>query len=164
MATVETARKRRNEERRQLLKNVKTKDKELETKMVPRAKKAGKCGAKTRNKKSHSVCQKPAGWGTSHPGIGACKFHGGSTPNHSLAAYKHEAIFMGAEKDINPFDAIMWCIRIKAGEVEWLSQKMQELDQEDWIEDSIFGKQMHLWQRERTAAIELLAHSRTALR
>jgi hypothetical protein len=152
-----TPRKQRNEKRREILKQVKSKDKELETRMAPRAVTAGKCGAKTRGKDSHKICQKPAGWGTGHPGFGRCKYHGGATQSHHLAAYKADAIFMGAEKDINPFDAIMWCIRIKAGEVEWLSQKMQELDQKDWIEESIFGKQMHLWQRERTAAIELLA-------
>ena len=32
------------------------------------------CGAKT--KKDGSPCQKPAGWGTNHQGIGKCKLHG----------------------------------------------------------------------------------------
>lgn len=36
------------------------------------------CGAKT--KKDGSPCQKPAGWGTDHPGIGKCKLHGGASP------------------------------------------------------------------------------------
>src|SRR6056297_3141188 len=41
------------------------------------------CGAKT--KKDGSPCQKPAGWGTDHPGVGKCKLHGGATPvKHGL--------------------------------------------------------------------------------
>lgn len=27
-------------------------------------------------------CQHEAGWGTDHPGVGRCKFHGGSTENY----------------------------------------------------------------------------------
>jgi len=64
--------------------NEKGKNNELETKI---------CGAKT--KKSGEPCQKPAGWGTDHVGVGKCKLHGGATPvkhgmyskytNHRLA-------------------------------------------------------------------------------
>ena len=35
---------------------------------------------------ARNVRQHEAGWGTDHPGIGSCKFHGGSTPNHRTAA------------------------------------------------------------------------------
>lgn len=52
------------------------------------------CGAKA--KSTGKLCQKPAGWGTDHPGVGKCKLHGGATPikhglysqytNHRLAA------------------------------------------------------------------------------
>lgn len=31
-------------------------------------------------------CTRPAGWGTDHAGVGACKLHGGSTPSHRKAA------------------------------------------------------------------------------
>ncbi len=41
------------------------------------------CGAKT--KSSGKPCQRPAGWGTDHVGIGKCKLHGGATPiKHGL--------------------------------------------------------------------------------
>jgi hypothetical protein len=36
------------------------------------------CGAKT--KKDGSPCQKPAGWGTDHQGVGKCKLHVGASP------------------------------------------------------------------------------------
>lgn len=41
------------------------------------------CGA---NGRSGKPCGHPAGYGTDHPGIGRCKFHGGSTPNHVRSA------------------------------------------------------------------------------
>lgn len=34
------------------------------------------CGAKTRK---GTPCRRPAGWGTSHPGTGRCKLHGGAS-------------------------------------------------------------------------------------
>jgi len=41
------------------------------------------CGAKT--KKDGTPCQRPAGWGTDHPGVGKCKLHGGASPiKHGL--------------------------------------------------------------------------------
>lgn len=42
-----------------------------------------RCGARTR---SGSPCAKPSGWGTSHPGVGRCKLHGGSTPTQVAGA------------------------------------------------------------------------------
>ncbi len=159
MSETLSPRKRKGEQRKQLMKQVKENDKKrlAKTRNKNRAKEAGKCGAQTTGRGVNPLCQRPAGWGTSHVGIGYCRYHGGNVPTHKLNSYKQDAVFMGAEKDINPYDAIMWCIRMKAGEIEWLTERMAELDKTEWVEDSIFGKQMHLWQRERTAAIELLA-------
>jgi len=37
------------------------------------------CGARTRNEATvNELCQLAAGWGTSHPGVGRCKLHGGA--------------------------------------------------------------------------------------
>lgn len=36
------------------------------------------CGAKA--KQTGQPCRRPAGWGTSHPGTGRCKLHGGCSP------------------------------------------------------------------------------------
>lgn len=41
------------------------------------------CGAK---KRGGGNCRRPAGWGTDHVGVGACKLHGGSMRNHRKAA------------------------------------------------------------------------------
>ena len=47
------------------------------------------CGAHKRH--GGGTCKRPAGWGTSHPGVGACKNHGGSTPTHEQHARKEIA-------------------------------------------------------------------------
>jgi hypothetical protein len=78
------------------------------------------CGAKKRA--SSGPCRNPKGYGTSHPGIGPCRFHGGNFPVHvGRAAVIHAKRLMGTPKEIDPVNAIMWCIRITAGEVEYLS-------------------------------------------
>jgi hypothetical protein len=71
---------------------------------------------------------------------------------------------MGAPKDINPLDAIIWCIRITAGEIEWLTNHIAMVDESDWIEDTQFGKQMNVLQRSRADAQDrLVRYSRDAI-
>lgn len=114
-----------------------------------------RCLANTRNGKK---CMKHAGWGTNHPGTGRCKLHGGVTVSHTAAAAKQIAHdFLGTPRDINPFDAILWCIKIRAGEVQWLSERMAELDEKHWVEETLIGKQFHLYARERQKAMNDLA-------
>jgi hypothetical protein len=87
------------------------------------------CGAKTR---ADTRCRRPAGWGTDHAGHGPCKLHLGSTPNHQLAGVVHlarrEMGAMGRPLDIDPATALLELIRIAAGEVQWASEKVYELD------------------------------------
>jgi hypothetical protein len=121
------------------------------------------CGAL---KSDGTECKRVAGWGTTHIGIGRCHTHSGDTPALRKNAIVQEAAqFMGAPMDINPFDAIIWCIRITAGEVAWLSTKIAEVDKEgDWFEDTHFGKQMHILQRTRADAQDrLVRYSRDAI-
>lgn len=50
---------------------------------------SSKCG---RNKRQGvGTCTRPAGWGTDHAGVGACKLHGGATPTHAVSAQKEVA-------------------------------------------------------------------------
>jgi len=115
------------------------------------------CNAK---KKNGERCKLPAGFGTPHYGTGTCKHHGGFLPAHVKKAHKEiakrEAILLGAPKEINPLDAIIWCIQIKAGEVQWLSEKIVELDEDDWIEDSLAGRRFNLYARQRDDATKSL--------
>lgn len=112
------------------------------------------CGAK---KKGGGTCNRPAGWGTTHTGTGRCRNHGGSLPNHRKAAARSQAILMGAPVDINPLDALIWCIKLTAGEVEFCTQQMELLDKEEWIEHTMIGKQLHMWAKERQKAVDRLA-------
>jgi hypothetical protein len=43
------------------------------------------CGA-TKRDGTGEPCDRPAGWGTPHPGIGRCKLHGGNTVSHVESA------------------------------------------------------------------------------
>lgn len=114
-----------------------------------------KCGA---NKRGGGKCTMAAGWGTNHYGIGKCKLHGGSTPNQVKAAATEEyRRLLGNPIEIHPLDALLRCIHIRYGEVEWLTIRIAELDESDWIHDSIMGKQLHLWVKERHAAMQDLA-------
>jgi hypothetical protein len=119
-----------------------------------RGRKIGFCGAK---KRDGGKCRRSKGAGTDHPGIGHCALHGGTTPTQRLNSAKQTAVLMGAPKEINPVDALYWCIKITAGEVEWLNEQIVLLDKKDWIEESMLGKQMHLFVRERKEAVERLA-------
>jgi hypothetical protein len=79
-------------------------------------------------------------------------------PNHVKAAAKEEyRILLGKPIEMNPLDALLMCIKIRAGEIQWLSERMAELDQQAWIEQTLTGKQFHLYARERAAALNDLA-------
>lgn len=115
------------------------------------------CGAK---KRDGSSCRMAAGFGTNHLGLGCCKHHGGASPTAIKAANRKiatkEAVLLGAPREINPLDAIIWCIQIKAGEVQWLSEKIVDLEERDWIEDSLAGRRFNLFARHRDEATKSL--------
>lgn len=86
------------------------------------------CGAK---KKNGEECRAFAGQGTDHPGIGRCKYHGGSTPSHQNNAAKQEAerqmLTMGAPVNTTPAAALMGVLRATAGHVAWLATEVANL-------------------------------------
>jgi hypothetical protein len=54
------------------------------------------CGARTRNPETENeLCQRPAGWGTSHAGVGRCKLHGGAK-----MTTRYSKLWRGRMKDI----------------------------------------------------------------
>ena len=67
------------------------------------------CGGQRR--KGAGPCTRPAGWGTPHPGIGACKLHGGTTPNACIAAERviarNTANAYGIPRHIDPADGLI---------------------------------------------------------
>ena len=76
------------------------------------------CGA--RKRQSEGTCKHPAGWGTSHPGDGPCKLHGGATTHVARASRARllEASVRGelARIDIHPVDDPVLAIRAVVGE------------------------------------------------
>ncbi len=87
------------------------------------------CGART---KKGTPCEQVAGHGTSHVGVGCCKLHGGASPQAEVSGQvvlaRREAAVMGVPLDIEPHNAILECIRISAGEVQYASERIAELD------------------------------------
>lgn len=78
-----------------------------------------KCGA-TKRQGERGKCSKGAGWGTSHPGYGACKLHGGSTPSGIKAAAAEQARefavgMLGHEADVDPLSSALQAVRLAAG-------------------------------------------------
>ena len=69
------------------------------------------CGA-TKRQGDKSPCRRPAGAGTDHPGFGACKLHGGSTPNAGKHAAKERALWQQRMVDeIDPSLKVLIALR-----------------------------------------------------
>lgn len=88
-----------------------------------------RCGA---GRRSGGECKQVAGWGTGHLGTGRCKLHGGASPNAEVAGAvalaRREMAVMGRPLDMEPHEALLECIRIAAGEVQYASERIAELD------------------------------------
>jgi len=91
------------------------------------------CGA--RKRQGDGTCTQPAGWGTDHVGIGACKLHGGSMANHKTAAAttqaRRDVVLFGARRDIHPADALLELVQWTAGEVDYWRQRVRLLEEHD---------------------------------
>ena len=90
------------------------------------------CGAA---KRGGGTCTLTAGHGTTHLGIGRCKFHGGSTPNHERSAQRVQAErdveLFGARRDVHPAEALLELVQWTAGEVDYWRQEVRRLDADD---------------------------------
>ena len=90
-----------------------------------------RCGGRKRGTDG-GTCQLPAGWGTSHPGIGACKLHAGGTPAHTVHAVRVQAerdvTAFGGRLDITAPEALLELVQTKAAEVAYWDQRVAALD------------------------------------
>lgn len=92
-----------------------------------------KCGGP--RKHGAGPCTRPAGWGTSHAGVGRCKLHGGSTPSHvkagAAALAEQETRAVLAQLDVPPVNDPLTALAELAGQVvAWqraLAEKVNEL-------------------------------------
>lgn len=87
-----------------------------------------RCGS-TKTDGTREPCKNPAGWGTDHVGYGSCKRHAGNAPSQKIFASKLEAreqlMGMGDPIDIDPHTALLDCVRLCAGTVLWLANKIR---------------------------------------
>lgn len=105
-----------------------------------------KCGARLSKKTSTDqvpdaqddpFCKLPAGHGTSHPGFGYCKFHGGNTPAGKKAGARamgraiiQERMRTFGDKDdpalatVTPEQALLEEVRRSVALVRWLEEKI----------------------------------------
>lgn len=93
------------------------------------------CGVAKRQ--SEGTCTRPAGWGTKHPGIGACKLHGGSTQSHLIAAQRDMAasavVTYGLPRDIDPQSALLEEVHRTAGHVAWLGAVVSGIKRKELV-------------------------------
>lgn len=80
---------------------------------------------------------------------------------------------MGTAIDVDPMEALLWCVRISAGEVAYATQKVHALDERDEVvnpeqilereggriteERTVFPDELNLWIKVRQTAMERLA-------
>lgn len=98
------------------------------------------CGA--RRRQGDGVCRRPAGAGTNHVGFGRCKLHGGATPNHDLAAARAHLDEIAAHLDLPdplPHEALQFCVRAVAAQVEYCSRQIATLTPEE----AVAGGRLH---------------------
>jgi hypothetical protein len=116
-----------------------------------------------RRKKGAGRCTRPAGWGTSHLGVGRCKLHCGGTPTHDIAAAKANLARMAGFIDTSkvlPHEALMMCVQITAGEVLYATRQVAVLPE---ALAEVNGR-LHPWIVVRQQAMDLCARvSRMAM-
>lgn len=96
----------------------------------------GKCNSLVRQPEyDGDRCDLPAGWGTTHQGVGACRKHGGSTRNHAKFAEvetaRRNVNLWGGRKDVHPAQALLELVQWKASEVEYWRYRVAEINEED---------------------------------
>lgn len=88
------------------------------------------CGA-TKRDGSGAPCRLPAGHGTSHPGYGRCKRHGGSTPDQVDHARRlmaeHAAREFGIPIKVSAQEALTNELWVAVGQVEFYRARVREL-------------------------------------
>lgn len=94
------------------------------------------CGARRRGTQD-GFCARPAGWGTSHAGTGSCKLHGGSTPNHQIAAERIQVAELAGRysvpREVHPLVGVVEQYHRYAGQVAYLEERVNALP-----EDALF--------------------------
>lgn len=143
----------------------------------PRAKRNyPRCGAN--NKNGGGTCQRKAGAGTDHPGVGRCDLHMGNTESGKIAAAKElvskEAVLHGlatTPDPIHPHDVVEQLVWLSWHHVKFCQSKVADLGGKDLIvrpyqeqmshgpggsavEDLKGQEQLHVWIRTLQTAMD----------
>lgn len=115
----------------------------------------GTCGAqRTRDRQP---CEREAGAGTAHLGVGNCDKHSGNSRfENSRGAWLMAHAMMG-ELDTTPWEALLRQVRRTAHEMAWLDQKVAECPSDD---DLLPGGSHYPWVKMRIEAFN--RHTRVA--
>jgi len=73
------------------------------------------CGGKL--KQGDGTCTQPPGWGTTHPGHGCCKLHGGNSPSGRMAGAEQQARSALAQLGVAPVNDPLTMLAQVTGEV-----------------------------------------------
>lgn len=117
------------------------------------------CGARKRS--NGEPCRAFAGQGTDHPGVGKCKFHGGSTSSHRTHAIvqqaKAKAARIAEPFDMEPVEALIWMVNLSAGQVRYLAEELSTLDAARTNGESLIVQRLFNEERDRLARISKAA-------
>lgn len=125
------------------------------------------CNARTR---SGTPCRNRAGYKTSHPGLGRCAFHGGSSPGGIVQAARLEATRLGAELEMEPQEALLLSVRRAAMYERYCAERVSELETGDLVvthEQRVTSEdgttvttstdaKLNIWIREHSKALDQL--------
>jgi hypothetical protein len=109
-------------------------------------------------------CGQRAGWGTDHPGIGFCKNHGGSTPNHQLAAVPEMAFASRVDvPDMSPRETLLWLIKETTDEAAYYTLMIRLLsDEQVWGYHEAFVDRPRKLQKGAESKDERVQETRTS--
>jgi hypothetical protein len=91
------------------------------------------------------LCERPAGAGTSHPGVGRCRAHGGETDEGRREASWVVGHAFARELDCTPWEALLRAVRIAAGRVAFIESKLATAECDEDLEPE--GRLWH-WVRQ----------------
>lgn len=115
------------------------------------------CGAR---KKNGQKCRAFAGQGTSHFGVGRCRFHLGNTPTHQVNAIATEArrgmVEFGQSLDVEPTEALLGVLHLSAGHLNWLRAELADASDKTTFDAQVL---LRMWddERDRVARISKAA-------
>jgi hypothetical protein len=101
-----------------------------------------RCGAPLGWTAKQGYCRRPAGDGTTHPGVGPCSTHEGGRRGRQAWRLAME---IAGQLDISPWDALLTAVRISAFKVATYEQKIAELTGQHGLDALKPGEMAHDW-------------------